>query len=397
MRWDIIVIGAGIVGASTAWHLVREFPRQRILVLDKEAEPGVHQTGHNSGVIHAGVYYPPGSLKQRFCREGLKATKQFCRERGIAVDDCGKLIVATDALEHERLLALQERCRHNRLRAEYLSADGLGEREPRVQGVAALWVPETAVVDFRRICRAMLEEFRQRGGELRFNARVQNMVETSGEVAIETADTTYRAAHVVVCAGLMADRLVRMMGLPCGFRIVPFRGEFYRLHERCDDWFRHLIYPVPDPAMPFLGVHLTRTVDGHVLAGPNAVLGLRREAYRRADIAVDDLIDMLAFGGFWKVMARHWQAGLSELANAVSKRRYLRYLQRYCPALEHGDLLPFPAGVRAQAVNRKGELVQDFLFADSKRSLHVANAPSPAATSAIPIGKYVVERLKRHF
>lgn len=393
MDYDVIIVGAGIVGAATAWQLQRTRPGLRIALLDKEASPAQHQSGHNSGVIHAGVYYPPGSLKARLCREGASATKAFCRERGIAVDNCGKLIVATTALEQQRLRALQQRCQHNALAVKYLGAAALREREPRVSGLAALWVAETAVVDFRRVCAALIEEFQARGGELLLGAEVQQLQERAAEVVVETAAASLRARQLVTCAGLMADRLVAMMGLPCEVRILPFRGEFYRLNARCDNWFSHLIYPVPDPAMPFLGVHLTRTVNGGVIAGPNAVLALAREGYRRADIDFREVGSMLRFPGFWRLLSRHWQAGVAELANSFSRRHYLQLLQRYCPELQLGDLSPAPSGVRAQAVTPTGELVQDFRFVRSARSLHVVNAPSPAATSALPIGAHIAAQL----
>ena len=279
--FDYVIIGAGIVGASTAWQLQQRYPDKKILLLDKESQVGQHQTGHNSGVIHAGVYYPPGSLKAQFCRQGLSATLAFCREHNIPFKQCGKLIVATNPLELERLEALYQRCQANQLKVEKLSAEQLRQKEPHVAGLGALWVAETGITDYPQLTRTLVDCFRQAGGVVQLGAPVLNLNESTHEVTITTSDSTLQARFVIACAGLMADRLVSMMGIPHDFQIVPFRGEYYRLPERYNNLVNHLIYPVPDPDLPFLGVHLTRMIDGSITVGPNAVLGWKREGYGR--------------------------------------------------------------------------------------------------------------------
>ncbi|MBI2994579.1 MAG: L-2-hydroxyglutarate oxidase [Gammaproteobacteria bacterium] len=390
---DVIIIGGGIVGASTAWQLKQRFPGRSVLLLEKEAGFGFHQTGHNSGVIHAGVYYEPGSLKARFCREGLTATLGFCRREGIPHEQCGKLIVAVEDAEFSRLEALYDRCWRNGVRAERLDAVALREREPNVDGRAAIFVPETGIVDYGAVCRRMLEKFRAAGGQCRTNTEVTAIREDNNRVEVATSAGSFQGERLVACAGLMSDRLALEQGLKIDFRIVPVRGEFYRLPDNRRGFIKHLIYPVPDPALPFVGVHLTRTVDGGITVGPNAVLGWKREGYGQFNFNAADALDVVRFPGFWKLAARHWRHGISEYANALWKRGYLKQVQRLCPELTLDDLLPHPAGIRAQAVKTDGTLAHDFLFAESPRSLHVCNAPSPAATSAIPIGAHICDKI----
>lgn len=393
MRYDVIIIGGGIVGASTAWQLKERFPARSVLLLEKESAFGQHQTGHNSGVIHAGVYYEPGSLKARFCREGLAATLEFCRREGIAHEQCGKLIVAAEDSEFQRLEALYDRCSRNGVRAQRLDAAALREREPNVSGRGAILVPETGIVDYGAVCRRMLEKFRAAGGECRPDTRVTVIREDNNGVDVATTAGTFRGKFLVACAGLLSDRLALKQGLKIDFRIIPFRGEFCRLPDRRRGFIKHLIYPVPDPALPFVGVHLTRTVEGGVIVGPNAVLGWKREGYGRFNFNAADALDVVRFPGFWKLAVRHWRHGVSEYANAVWKRGYLKQVRRLCPQLTLDDLRPHPAGIRAQAVKSDGTLAHDFLFAESPRSLHVCNAPSPAATSAIPIGAHICDKI----
>lgn len=393
MQFDCIIIGGGIVGASTAWQLKQRFPSRSILLLEKESGFGRHQTGHNSGVIHAGVYYEPDSLKARFCREGLAATLDFCRREGIHHDQCGKLIVATNDLEQQRLQALLDRCRQNGVKTEWLDAAALNEREPNVRGRAAIFVPETGIVDYGAVCRAMLEKFRAAGGEYRTGTEVVNLRENESGVEVTTAAGTFHGKFLVACAGLMADRLALRQGLKIDFRIIPVRGEFFRLPESRRGLIKHLIYPVPDPALPFVGVHLTRTIDGGIIVGPNALLGLKREGYGRFNFSAGDALGVISFPGFWKMAVQHWRHGISEYADTIWKRGYLKQVQRLCPELTLEDLQPHPAGVRAQAVRSDGTLVHDFLFFESPRTLHVCNAPSPAATSAIPIGAHLGEKI----
>ena len=391
--FDFIIIGAGIVGAATAWQLQQRYPDKKILLLDKESQAAQHQTGHNSGVIHAGVYYPPDSLKARFCREGLRATIDFCREHGIPFEQCGKLIVATNSLELTRMDALFERCRANQLQVEKLTAAQLRQREPAVAGLGAIWVADTGITDYPQITRTLLNCFQQAGGQVQLNAPVTALQETRDAVVVSTPETTVEGRFMIACAGLMADRLVNMLGIPHDFQIVPFRGEYYRLPEQYNNLVNHLIYPVPDPDLPFLGVHLTRMIDGSVTVGPNAVLGWKREGYGRWNFNARDTVQMLSFPGFWRTLGQNLGSGVREMRDSLWRSGYLKQVRKYCPQVELSDLQPYPAGIRAQAVMRNGDLVHDFLFAESRRSLHVCNAPSPAATSAIPIGEYICDEV----
>jgi L-2-hydroxyglutarate oxidase len=394
MRYDYCVVGGGIVGLATAVAILERQPGATLRLVEKEPGLGTHQTGHNSGVIHSGIYYAPGSLKARLCRKGAQATKDFAARHGIPVDVCGKLLVATDAAEVARMDALYARSHANDVEVERLDATELRRREPNVRGVGALFVPATGIVDYSAIARAMGDVVRQRGGEITLGALVTDLVEDADEVSVSlvTAEPV-RASQVVVCAGLQADRLARRAGIDVDFQIVPFRGEYYRLPTSRSDLVRHLIYPIPDPELPFLGVHLTRTIDGAVTVGPNAVLGFSREGYRKFSFDRRDVADYLRFPGMWRVARANLRTGARELTNSVSKRGYLRECRKYAPSLTQHDLQPEPAGIRAQAVLRDGTLVHDFLFAETDRTLHVCNAPSPAATSAIPIGEMITDRL----
>ncbi len=398
--YDYVIIGGGIVGISTAWQLKRRFPSKKIVLLEKESTYSLHQTGHNSGVIHAGVYYTPGSLKAKFCREGARSTIAFCRKHNIPYDQCGKLLVATSEDEVARMHALFERCRQNEINVELLDAAQLKEREPNIVGQAAIYVKDTAIVNYAQVAKQMLHEFLEIGGEAHTHHRVIRLREAYDKVLVDTdasgMNTLIVTKFVVACAGLMADRLVKMMGLRAGFRIIPYRGEYYQLRKEHNNIVNHLIYPIPDPALPFLGVHLTRMIDGSVTVGPNAVQGWKREGYGRINVNLRDIGEMLFYKGFWKVSAAHFRTGLQETINSWWKPGYLKEVQKYCPQLQLADLLPYPAGIRAQAVMDDGSLMHDFLFAESKRSLHVCNAPSPAATSAIPIGGYICDKLSKH-
>lgn len=397
MQVDFTIIGGGIVGISTALHLIERQPGASILVLDKEQVLAAHQTGHNSGVIHAGVYYAPGSLKARFCREGLVATKNFCQQHGLPFETCGKLIVATNEIELARMGALYKRAQENGLSIERLDDNELRRREPRIVGKGALFVSETGIVDYTAVTQAMAEDFRVAGGVIELGNGVLNIREEPETVILETETGTIRSRYLIACAGLMADRLAAMCGLADDFQIVPFRGEYFRLPPAKDDIVRHLIYPVPDPALPFLGVHLTRMIGGFVTVGPNAVLAMKREGYRKSDFNLRDVAQMVSYRGFWNVLRRNLRSGIDEMRNSLFKRQYLALCQKYCPELTEDDLLPYPAGVRAQAVLPDGTLVHDFLIKSTARTMHVCNAPSPAATSAMPIGKYIVETAMKNF
>ncbi len=392
-HFDITVIGAGIVGLSTAWQLLQRYPTYRILLVEKEAEVGTHQTGHNSGVIHAGVYYAPGSLKADFCQRGAQATKAFCLQHNIDFDECGKLLVATNDIEHTRMEVLFQRCQENNLEVYKLDQGQLKEREPNVKGVAALFVPSTGIVNYRRICEKLAELFISKGGELRLSTEVVALDESNERVGITLNNDVVSTSYLVSCGGLMADRLTKMLNIPTDFQIIPFRGEYYRLPSKHNKIVNHLIYPIPDPDLPFLGVHLTRMIDGSVTVGPNAVQGWKREGYGRININFRDIFDMVRFPGFWKLLRNHWKTGLTETKNSWYKPGYLAQVRKYCDLVTLDDLQPYPAGIRAQAVMNDGSLVHDFLFAQSARTLHVCNAPSPAATSAFPIGEYIVDKL----
>ncbi len=388
--FDYAVVGGGIVGVSTAMQLLEARPGCTLVLLEKESDLARHQTGHNSGVIHAGVYYAPGSLKARFCREGARATFRFCEENGVLFDRCGKLIVATNESEVAALDALAKRCGENEIAIERFDAAELKRREPHIRAVAGFLVPATGVTDYVAVVAAMQRKILKAGGEIRLNTGVMDIRENSSDVKIVATGDDVAARSVVVCGGIMADRLARMCGIDPDFRMVPFRGEYFRLPPSKNNIVRHLIYPVPDASLPFLGVHLTRMIGGFVTVGPNAVFGMAREGYPRFSFNFRDTMEAISFPGFWVMAKQHLRFGLTEMWNAAYKRGYLAVCQRYCPELRLDDLEPYPAGIRAQAIMKDGTLVQDFLIRQTARTLHVCNAPSPAATSAIPIGRYIV-------
>lgn len=394
MVYDFAIVGGGIVGISTANSLLQSQPNASIILLEKEADLAKHQTGRNSGVIHAGVYYQPGSLKATFCREGSQATLRFCEERGIQVERCGKLIVATNHVELIRLINLEERTAANSIAFERLSQTELRRREPRIVGLGALYIPSTAIVSYTSVLRAMAAEFTASGGEIRLREQVVSVKERADEVVIATSRGETRARRLVACAGLFADRIARWCGVEDDFRIVPFRGEYYRLGADKNRIVNHLIYPVPDPALPFLGVHLTRMIDGSVTVGPNAVLSLKREGYSRFAFSAADSLETLTFPGFWRVARQHLRSGSEEMLNSLIKSKFLAQCKKYCPELQASDLHDHPSGVRAQAVMRDGSLVHDFLIRRTRRTIHVCNAPSPAATSAIPIGREIARQAR---
>ncbi|PMR75795.1 L-2-hydroxyglutarate oxidase [Billgrantia endophytica] len=391
--YDFIIIGGGILGLSTAMQLAERFPDKKIMLLEKEEGPARHQTGHNSGVIHAGVYYTPGSLKARFCLEGNRATREFCDRHDIDYDICGKLLVATNEQEMQRMESLWERTAANGLEREWLSADALKEREPNIVGLGGLFVPSSGIVSYARVAEAMSEVFMRHGGQIRYGHAVTGLSERTGEVVVTTSQGDFNSRYLVACSGLMADRVVRLLGRNPGFTICPFRGEYYRLPERLSGIVNHLIYPIPDPSMPFLGVHLTRMIDGSVTVGPNAVLALKREGYRKHDISLPDMARMFTDPGILRALGRNLKPGLVEMKNSFFRKGYLEEVRKYCPSLTLDDLEPWPAGVRAQAVSRDGRLIDDFLFVNTRRTVNVCNAPSPAATSAIPIGRHILEKV----
>jgi L-2-hydroxyglutarate oxidase len=395
--FDLAVIGGGIVGLSTAMQMTERFPGISVAVLEKEPALARHQTGRNSGVIHAGVYYQPGSLKAQFCREGVGATTRFCREQGIAYEQCGKLLVATEPAELPRMEALYERARTNGLDVERLDKTEVARREPRIRGLAGLFVKTTGIVDYAQVARAMANVVADRGGAILTSSEVAHVEETPSGVTLDVGKDRIQARHVIAAAGLQADRMARLCGVDVDFRIVPFRGEYYRLGSDKDHIVNHLIYPIPDPELPFLGVHLTRMIGGYVTVGPNAVLAFAREGYGFGTVSLRDLREMVTFSGFRKVIQANLRSGALEMANSLLKSRYLALCRRYCPELELSDLAPYRSGVRAQAVLADGTMVHDFLIGETERTIHVLNAPSPAATSSIPIGRHITRLAEQKF
>ncbi|ESX20160.1 hydroxyglutarate oxidase [Mesorhizobium sp. LSJC255A00] len=395
--YDVVIIGGGIVGVATAMRISDRYPGFSVAIIEKEADLAQHQTGRNSGVIHAGVYYKPGSLKALFCKEGVEATIAFCRQHSIPFDQCGKMIVATKPDDLPRMTALYGRSKENGLNVEVLDAKELARREPRITGLGALFVPTTGIVDYAVVARKMGAEVVRHGGEILTGLKVEAIKEDPNGVTIEAGPRTIKARHLIVCAGIMADRLAKLSGLTLDFQLVPFRGEYYRLGSHKNDIVSHLIYPVPDPALPFLGVHLTRMVGGYVTVGPNAVLAFAREGYRFSDFSFKDVAEIFSYRGFRVFAKNNLGLGLSEMANSLSKRRYLALCRQYCPELKIDDLEPYRPGIRAQAVMSDGTIEHDFIIRSTARIVHVCNAPSPAATSSMPIARAVVDRAATQF
>lgn len=390
-HYTYAVIGAGIVGLATAYRLLARDPAATVVVLEAEDAVGRHQTGHNSGVIHSGIYYEPGSLKARFSRAGERATKDFCRQHGIAFAECGKLIVATTVVELDRMTNLERRAEINEIACRRIDPAELAELEPNVTGLGALHLPATGIVDYPHIARTLAESIGESRGVVRTRSRVLGIVETASSVTISTAHDEVSCDRLVVCGGLQADRLAELAGVRTDVQIVPFRGEYFRLPPARAGFVRRLIYPVPDPELPFLGVHLSPTVGGYITVGPNAVLGLAREGYRKFSVNLRDVARMAAFPGTWRVAADNIPTGFREVRDSLWRRGYLRACRKYAPALELSDLIPSEAGIRAQAVRRDGTLIHDFAIERTARMIHVLNSPSPAATAALPIGEHLAD------
>ena len=386
---DIGIVGGGIVGLATALAL-RQRGAVSIVILEAEADLASHQTGHNSGVIHSGLYYQPGSLKARNCVQGREELYAFCEENGVPYERCGKLVVATTDEELARLGELERRGVANGLQGlRRLDAEGLREYEPEVRAAGGLWVPETGIVDFGKVAQAMAKRLREAGVEIRTRARVRRVVRHDDGFVLRYDGGEVHVRNLLGCAGLQADRLARACGLEPGMRIVPFRGEYLKLIPERRGLVRGLIYPVPDPRFPFLGVHFTRTIDGSVEVGPNALLALSRVGYTRWRISARDALEILTYGGFWRLVARYRRTAAGELYRSLNRGALTRALQRMVPAVRPGDLVPAGAGVRAQAVAPDGSLVDDFRILESERMLHVLNAPSPAATASLAIGRHL--------
>jgi (S)-2-hydroxyglutarate dehydrogenase len=391
-RYDVLVIGGGIVGLATAFRIQERRPGLRIGILEKETELATHQTGHNSGVLHAGLYYQPGSLKARLVREGKAAIEAFAETHDIPFERCGKLVVAVEDAELDRLSALRERASANGVPGlEVVGQERIRELEPHAAGVRGLWSPETGIIDFRRVALAMADELRADGAEIVTGHEVRGLDVRPGEVIVSTRSGGFRAGIVVACAGLHADRVAAMGGDRGGPRIVPFRGDYYTLSVDARPLVRGLIYPVPDPRFPFLGVHFTKRIDGEVWAGPNAVLAFAREGYRRRDIRPVELLGTVTDRGFLRLAGRYLRTGLAEMWRDWWKPAFVKELQRYVPEIRSDQLRFGPSGVRAQALARDGTLVDDFVLGGSARVVHVRNAPSPAATSSLAIGSMLAD------
>lgn len=386
-----VVVGGGIVGLATAVAMAER--GHAPIVLEAEDRLAAHQTGHNSGVIHSGLYYKPGSLKARTCRAGLEAMYRFCAEENIAHRRCGKLVVATSDKELPRLAALEERGRANGVELTRLGPEEIKEREPEAAGIAGLWIPETGVVDYTAVTSALARRLSKLGGEVRLAQRVVAINRDGSTLVVETGSGELSAARLVNCAGLQSDRVARMAGVEPGVRIIPFRGEYYTLRPERSALVRGLIYPVPDPELPFLGVHFTRGIDDVVEAGPNAVLALKREGYTKRDVSLSDVGGMLSYPGFWKMARKQWRNGWDETRRSFSKTRFVESLRKLLPALAESDVEKGGSGVRAQAVARDGRLVDDFFIQTAPGMVHVLNAPSPAATASIAIGREIADRI----
>lgn len=393
MKYDVVVIGGGIVGLASANAILQKRPGTRLVILEKESAVSRHQTGHNSGVIHSGIYYKPGSLKATNCIRGYAMLLDFCREHRIAFDLCGKVIVATEAHELPYLDVLMDRGRENGLEGlEMLDGDRIREIEPHCAGIRGIKVPQTGIIDYVQVSQKLRELVEAMGGEFSFNARVSSIDRHNNSYTV-TAGTVFETSHVLNCAGLYSDKIAQMEFGKIDIRIIPFRGEYFELKESARHLVKNLIYPVPDPNFPFLGVHFTRMINGHVEAGPNAVLAFAREGYTKASIRPGELLGSLTWPGFRKVARKYWKTGMGEMYRSFSKAAFTKALQRLIPEIKEQQLESAPAGVRAQACMKDGTLLDDFKFIESANSLHVINAPSPAATSSLSIGEYVAEKL----
>jgi (S)-2-hydroxyglutarate dehydrogenase len=389
MLYDCTIIGGGIVGLATAVTLSKQQPGISIALIEKEEALAQHQTGRNSGVIHSGIYYKPGSFKARFAKAGSQSMIEFCREHGIKHDVCGKVIVACESTELPLLESLYQRGLQNDLKIERLTAEQVREIEPHVRCLAGLRVPSTGIVSYREVSKTLARRFQEQGGVLEMGARVEDIVKRGGTHHVETRSGHYESRFIINCAGLHSDRITRMGGTDPKMRIVPFRGEYYELVPGKRDLVKTLIYPVPNPDFPFLGVHFTRMIDGSVHAGPNAVLAMKREGYFKTAFNFRDSMETLTYGAFWKLARKHWDEGWKEIHRSFSKDAFVRSLQRLIPEVQAQDLVPCSAGVRAQALGDNGKLIDDFHIVPGENSLNVCNAPSPAATASLEIGRYI--------
>ncbi|ASN04136.1 L-2-hydroxyglutarate oxidase [Virgibacillus necropolis] len=395
MVYDYAIIGGGIIGLSVGMEVSKRHPDASILVIEKEAEISLHQTGRNSGVIHSGIYYKPGSLKAELARKGNLQLVEFCKEHGISHDICGKVIVATSEGELPLLEDLYTRGLQNQLAVEKTSVEELGRIEPHVKGISAIRVPSTGIVNYREVAQVFADLIQQNGGELALNTEVQDIITEQESVELRTNKGTFRSRYLINCAGLFSDRITQMANIKTDMKIIPFRGEYYELKPEKRHLVKHLIYPVPNPDFPFLGVHFTRMMDGRILIGPNAVPSFKREGYKKTDFHFKDFIEAATYPGFLKVARGNLSEGLKEIYRSYSKKSFIKDVQRFIPDIGEDDIRPAKSGVRAQALDQEGNLLDDFAIIRDKRAVHVCNAPSPAATASIEIGKEIVSYLEK--
>jgi (S)-2-hydroxyglutarate dehydrogenase len=395
--YDFIVIGGGIVGLSVGMELVKRQPRIRIAILEKESDLAYHQTGHNSGVIHSGIYYKPGSFKAKFCREGYNSMVNFCQEHEVPFDICGKVIIATHRHEIPLLENLHNQGLENGIKVSKLNVEEVKEIEPYVSCLAGIKVFSTGIVDYRQVCLKMAALYQLKGGEVYSNTKVEKITDKTHTKLISTTNETFETRFLINCAGLHSDRISKLGNVDPKSKIIPFRGEYYELTSEKQYLVKHLIYPVPNPKFPFLGVHFTRMINSHIHAGPNAVLSFKREGYKKTDFDLNDFKEVVSYPGFWKFAVKHADEGFQEIVRSFSKAMFIRSLQRMIPEIQDKDLIPAGSGVRAQALMRNGNLVDDFLIVKGQNSVHVCNAPSPAATSSIEIGRSIADIVAKDF
>ena len=392
---DVAIVGGGIVGLATAYHLTQKFPDRRVVVLEKEKEVAQHQTGHNSGVLHSGIYYKPGSIKEKTCRLGKAAMESFCEREGIRYDLCGKVIVATSERELPLLGSIYLRGQKNGVSCRMIEADELKEIEPHTAGIRAIHVPEAGIVDYKQVCAKLAERIQEKNGDIKTGFHVEDIEKTDEGYTLRSSSDEVQATYLITCGGLFSDRLATLSGSPPGIQVVPFRGEYFILQPEAEYLCNGLIYPVPDPDFPFLGVHFTKIIQGGVECGPNAVLSLAREGYKKTDIDLSELFEIVQYKGFQRLVQKHWKQGLGELWRSFNKAAFVKALQKLVPDIKSEHLRPAPAGVRAQAMNKDGTLVDDFFIIESENAIHVCNAPSPAATASLEIGKVIVDTLEK--
>ncbi|PTL22186.1 L-2-hydroxyglutarate oxidase [Shouchella clausii] len=394
--YDFTIIGGGIVGLAVGHALFARYPKASVLIIEKEQEVAAHQTGHNSGVIHSGIYYKPGSFKAKFAKAGNQSMTAFCQKHGLKVDICGKVIVATNKKELPLLDHLYQRGVDNGLDLRMLSKEELHEAEPYVNGLAAISVPTAGIVSYKQVAEKLANLIAEKGGEIQLGTTVETITENNEGATIETDKGTFQTSYLINCAGLHSDRIAKLAGYHVDMKIVPFRGEYYKLRPEKRHLVKNLIYPVPNPDFPFLGVHFTRMIDGEVDAGPNAVLSFKREGYRKTDIDWQDVAEVIRYKGFWQLATKYWKEGTEEMIRSFSKKKFVENLQHLIPDVTEDHLVPGPSGVRAQALTTDGKLVDDFQLVRGRNSLHVCNAPSPAATASLEIGKAIVEKVAQY-